>query len=294
MTKRNIPFGYRYENGGVVVCAGEAKTLKAIYTTYLGGTSLLKIAEKLNRDKVEYAPGLTGWNKARIMRLLDDRRYTGTGRFPQILSRCTYEAVQSTKASKNTQKGVDRSADIYTLKAPVLCPKCGGKTKRVNDSRRRDKHKWVCGNKECKTSIALPDADLLKQMTDTLNAVVANPEQIEIPGKAEYKPTEEIKKAESEISKAAENRVFDKDALREKMLRCAALKYESIDSGAYTAKMMKADFKSAVPLLSFSASLAAWTVKAVKPGFDGTVRLTLINGQTVGKETANNAEGGAR
>ena len=75
MKNRNIPFGYRFENGKIIISADEHTTLQRICSEYLDGRSLLQIANGLQADKVEFAPGITTWNKARIMRIVDDDRY---------------------------------------------------------------------------------------------------------------------------------------------------------------------------------------------------------------------------
>lgn len=63
MKNRNIPFGYRFEDGKIVVNPDEQNTLQRICSEYLDGRSLLQIANGLESDKVEFAPGIITWNK---------------------------------------------------------------------------------------------------------------------------------------------------------------------------------------------------------------------------------------
>lgn len=70
MNNRNIPFGYQYADGKVIVHTREADVLKEITEAYLSGQSLLRIAKELNDRAIEYTQGITGWNKARMMRIL--------------------------------------------------------------------------------------------------------------------------------------------------------------------------------------------------------------------------------
>ena len=53
MKNRNIPFGYRYEDGKIVVNPDEQNTLQRICSEYLDGRSLLQIANGLESDKVD-------------------------------------------------------------------------------------------------------------------------------------------------------------------------------------------------------------------------------------------------
>ena len=71
MNRRTIPFGYKFENGAVVVEDSAADIVKEIFNRYLAGDSMLNISELLNKLHVEYTPGITGWNKARIKRILE-------------------------------------------------------------------------------------------------------------------------------------------------------------------------------------------------------------------------------
>ena len=87
MKKRNIPFGYQWENGVITAHPTESKIVIGIFTAYITGQSLLQIAEALNKNGVEYLPGVVKWNKARLKRMIEDARYLGTESFPAIVER---------------------------------------------------------------------------------------------------------------------------------------------------------------------------------------------------------------
>ena len=86
MKRRTIPFGYRYENGAIMINASSSDIVKEIFSRYLSGDSMLNIAELLNKMHIEYRPGVVGWNKARINRILENKRYSGDDDYPQIIS----------------------------------------------------------------------------------------------------------------------------------------------------------------------------------------------------------------
>ena len=100
MKIRNILFGYRYTEGKLVFHPTESEVMKEIYKAYLEGNSLLKLSERLNERQIEYMPGVVGWNKSRIMRLLSDQRYMGNEKYPALIDRKTYEAIQTLKDEK--------------------------------------------------------------------------------------------------------------------------------------------------------------------------------------------------
>lgn len=103
MKKRNVPFGYQYQNGLITTHPQEVAVLHRVFSEYQNGLSLLEIANRLNAENVEYQPGVTGWNKSRIMRLIEDERYTGKDNFPAIIYEETHRAMIDMKAQKNTQ-----------------------------------------------------------------------------------------------------------------------------------------------------------------------------------------------
>lgn len=143
MKIRNIPFGYMMENGKIISHPTESQTVKEIFAAYLDGQSLLKIAKSLNECQVEYMPGTTGWNKARLKRIIEDNRYIGSESYLPIIEQRIYDKAQAVKASRNTQKALDRTADIFRLQFPVSCEKCGEPMQRKHDSRTTFGEKWV-------------------------------------------------------------------------------------------------------------------------------------------------------
>ena len=53
MKNRTLPYGYCCKDGVIVIEPQESKVLKQIYAAYLDGSSMLTIAEQLNREKIE-------------------------------------------------------------------------------------------------------------------------------------------------------------------------------------------------------------------------------------------------
>lgn len=60
MKNRTLPYGYCCKDGVIVIESQESKVLQRIYAAYLDGSSMLTIAEQLNREKIEYRDGVTG------------------------------------------------------------------------------------------------------------------------------------------------------------------------------------------------------------------------------------------
>ena len=285
MKKRNVPFGYQYQNGVITAHPQEVTVLNRIFSEYQNGLSLLEIASRLNDENIEYQPGVTGWNKSRIMRLIEDERYTGKNGFPAIIDGKTHQAMVEMKANKNTQSATNRSAEVFHIDVPVICPVCGSEMNRRHDSRfKKCQQRWVCSNAECRTVIHKADSDLLDDITVLLNRLVVNPELVQISAEPGHEPSVQVLKAENEIARMLDTLDYDKNALRKKMMECVSLKYADIDSAPYTAHRLKAALADAEPLSIFSLSLFKRTVQAIHLEKDGTVSIKLMNDQTVRKD----------
>ena len=285
MKKRNILFGYQYQDGMITTHPQEVAVIKRIFSEYQNGMSLLDIANRLNAEEVEYQPGVIGWNKSRIMRLIEDERYTGKDSFPAVIDEKTHQAMVEIKDSKNTQHDTDRNRDIFHIDVPVICPVCGHEMDRRHDSRFKKYHqRWICSNADCRTVIHKPDDVLLNDITVLLNTMIVNPELVRVPAEPEHEPNLVVRKTENEIVRTLNTLDYDKDTLRHKMLECVSLKYADIDSASYTAHRLKATLASTESLSAFSLTLFKRTVQTIHLEKDGTVTITLINHQTIRKD----------
>ena len=283
MKNRNILYGYCYKDGRITVHERDSEIVKWICQEYLNGKSLSAIANELNARQVEYMDGVIGWNKARIMRMLEDVRYVGDERYPSIIDQETYEALRRLKDSKNGQKEVNRQADIFQLSLPVRCPKCNGIMKRRVDSRREIPMRWDCENNQCKTVVGITDEVLLTAITEVLNTAIANPEMISIPTEKETEPSAERRRLNNEITRAFDSIQIDKDAVRRMMIQHASLKYAELDSAVSKARRLKDIFTESQPLTSFSIEFLHRTTDELMLYTDGTIGLILENGQEIRK-----------
>lgn len=292
MKIRNIPYGYQYKNGSIAIQTEGTETVTRIFTEYLNGLSLLKIAEQLNNEHIEYMPGVCGWNKSRIKRIIEDERYLGSNGYPPIIDEDTHKTLMLIKSEKNTQKHIDRKSDIFNLGVPILCPKCGSKMCRRHDSNRKCQDWWLCQNNNCKNIISISDNDLIYGITECLNTVISNPDIIETITDVDKEPSLDVRRLENEISMMLDSHSFDKNILRKKMLERVSLKYKDIDSQKYTSKRLKTDFANASPLINFSMDLFSRTVKAITFSDDGAANIILINDQQIGKEQSDDTNSG--
>lgn len=283
MKNRILPYGYCCENGKVILQPQESKILVRIYKEYTEGESLSGIAKQLNNDRVEYTAGATAWNKGRLKRLLEDKRYLGTESYPPIIHKEIYEAVQNLKSERNNQKETDRKNGVFRLSVPVKCPDCGSTMHRRHDGRCKCQQRWSCKNKDCNTIIDIADNDLLKEICELLETV--KPENIARLDKKPFLPSDEVNRLNNEINRIFDSIEIDREALRNKMFNCVSEKYNCLDNDLYTAKKLQLEFERSITddwIQKFNR-----TVREIRLYKNKVVDIVLLNGQIIGKEQKN-------
>ena len=280
MKIRKIKFGYNCINGVINVNNEEKEIVSQIFTDYISGKSLLKIAEKLNDDKVVYFQGQTGWNKARIKRIIEDETYTGSEQYTAIIDKITFQTANKVKNNKNTQENVDRDDDIYNLRVPIICGRCGSEMKRSYQRKLKCGTKWICKNPACNHNEQLSDEKMLEAIMQIFNNIISGDKVIT------YENTESIisKKStqlENEVNRELCRNEIDKVKLNKKIFEIASLKYQDIGNDKYITEKLKADFGKQSLLSAFSLELFYKTVSTITLR-DEMVIVTLKNGQKVG------------
>lgn len=259
----------------------ESQAVQDIFSDYLDGQSLLKIAESLNERQVEYLPETTGWNKARLKRIIEDKRYIGSDSYPPIIKQSIYEKAQAVRASRNTQKSLDRTADIFKLQLPVFCEKCGKPMYRKHDSRTTYGEKWVC--KSCGEVIKVSDDAFLSAITECINHLIAKPSILHYDPTPDEPPVEVIR-LKNEIGRLLDSPTIEKEPLKNRIFEYASLLYENLDTTERITEMIRATLQRTRSLSCYNGELTAEIAAAITLHADKTVSLTLKNGQQIRKE----------
>lgn len=286
MKIRNIPFGYQMENGRITLHPSESGTVREIFTAYLSGQSLLQISNSLNEHNIEYMPGVTGWNKARLKRIIEDERYLGSEFYPAIIEQADFSKAQKIKAERNTQKNTDRTAAIFRLPVPVRCECCGSPMRRLHDSRTPHKEKWIC--RSCGMAIKISDDQLLAAITECTNAIIAAPTLLHHESSQAEQPAASLR-MRNEIGRLLDSTVIDKDSLKNRIFECASLVYSELDTAKRITEHLRAVFENTKPLSCYHPRLTEQAVSGVILHTDQTVCLILKNGQEIRKEKPNAA-----
>lgn len=147
MANRVIPFGYGIENGVVKVVESEAEVVRNIFAEYANGKSLKEIAFELTQRKLPFYEENCTWNKAKILRILDNEKYTGTQGYPAIISAEIFNKANSVKNTKGYMQ-TEQSEVTEFLKSKLYCGNCGERLFSKSCSGGSDR--WQCASR-CKT-----------------------------------------------------------------------------------------------------------------------------------------------
>lgn len=276
---RNILYGYKFEKGRIVVHDAEAKIVNQVFTDYVNGLSLLKIANQLTQKGIEYLPNQVNWNKGKIKRIIEDKRYLGDDKYPKIIETDIFTQANRTKVKRDTTKNITRNKYIYKLNMPVVCSECNGQMKRVHHPQLTITEKWTCT--ECGHSVSIFDDDLIRKISDTLNYLILNPSLIQ--SDSESDKSKETVKTENEINRMLEIPNADKEILQQKIFELAALKYADLDSGSYISEQIKAEFEKAESSNKIALPLLMRTTQAIQLNTDAEISLLLKNSQIIRK-----------
>ena len=261
----------------------ESQTVRAVFTAYLSGEPLSKIAAHLTAKLVEYLPGYWKWDKARVKRLLDNAKYIGNGEYPPIIKEKDFQMAHQKKESANTNRQpVDE--DIRLFKGLTYCHHCGTPMVRRMDSRMEHPVTWKCP--QCGYFLPLPDEDfkqrvflLQKKLAD--KPLLAEKEEETIPV-----TSMEARRLTNEIFRKLDSGDFSEEELVNLALECAAKNYEAISSARHITDRLTATLLHAGPLSAFDRTLFERTVSEIHLARKGEILLKLQNGVFVGEGEA--------
>lgn len=200
---------YGYEQADtftLAVNSREAPVVRRIFTLYLEGAGVRKIAQLLNGDGVPTKRGAK-WQPRTIRRMLENPLYMGvlvnhkqetkdflTGErktFPEeerfrhqrpeyaIVSPDTYCAVQKLLARRGTSS--EKSVRKYLFSGLLRCGGCGYSFgRRCYHGKKGDRVVWRCSGRKladfCASTVTIPEEELLEALGNALKAAIPDRE----------------------------------------------------------------------------------------------------------------------
>lgn len=274
MSNRYIPYGYKFEAGQPVPHPDESQIVGEIFHRYCAGDSLKVIAEDLTHRQLEYSPGKTSWDKARIKRILENSRYIGSDEYPALIQREQFVAANLKKEQTNTNK-LTIDDDTKLFKELTVCAKCGKKVTRRTDSRSAEPVSWKCP--DCGWSVRPSDDGFKAQVITIMNTLINTPDTASPDDPAPEVRILESKRLLNEFHRALDSGKASEGELIKMVFQIGAANYQAIDSReAVTARLM-ADFTKASPSPDFQRELFQRTVRRIQLSPNGPLALELQN-----------------
>ena len=283
MRNRSIPFGYWYQNGVLAVHPQESQTVQAVFTAYLSGEPLSKIAAHLTAKLVEYLPGRWQWDKARVKRILDNTKYIGNGEYPPIIKEKDFQMAHQQKESANTNRQ-HVAEDIKLFKGLTYCHHCGNAMVRRMDSRMEHPVTWKCP--QCGYLLPLPDEEFKQRVFLLQQRLVDNPLLAEKEEETIPVTSMEARRLTNEIFRKLDSGDCSEDELVNLALQCAAENYQTINSARHITERLTATLLHAGPLSAFDRTLFEKTISEIHLTRKGEVLLKLQNGVFIGEGEA--------
>lgn len=243
-SNRKLPFGYRMEQGRVIVDQEESRWVCHLFAQYSKGASYQELAEKMRQSGIPY-DGDRPWNKNMIARILSNVRYCGCCGFPQIITLEAF-AVASEKRDK---------------KAAVL-----QKTEAQKILRRK------CG---CRIT-----PHIEHEVLYLLNTLAGNPERIIAPELPDTR-NPRLEALQSELDELLAQLPVDEARTREKVMEIGAAMYEAIDPREYETRRIQRLFEKEEQRAELDAGILDAVISSILVDSNGNLRLKLKNDQII-------------
>ena len=202
-----VPYGYRWENGEIIVDPEQAVIVKRIFSELLAGKGTDAIAKGLNEENVPTKKG-GRWTSTSIRGILANEKYTGDcifqktytdrnfnrhkndGQLDQyyvadhheaIISHEDFDAAAALIEQRANEKGIKRGSNKYqqryAFSGKIICSECGDTfRRRIHTSTYIKYPAWVCNTHLTDTSkcsmLYLKDDDIKLAFATMINKLI--------------------------------------------------------------------------------------------------------------------------
>ncbi len=202
-----VPYGYRWENGEIIVDPEQTVIVKRIFSELLAGKGTDAIAKNLNTENVPTKKG-GRWTSSSIRGILANEKYTGDcifqktytdsnfnrhkndGQLDQyyvadhheaIISHEDFDAAAALIEQRANEKGIKRGSNKYqqryAFSGKIICSECGDTfRRRIHTSTYVKYPAWVCNTHLTDTSkcsmLYLKDDDIKLAFATMINKLI--------------------------------------------------------------------------------------------------------------------------
>ena len=276
---RVIPFGYCMKNGVITTDPKEVCAVATIFSEYLSGKSLLQIAKLMESEKIRYNTDSDKWNKNMVKRIIENEKYLGTDKYPQIIDDDTFRLANKKRIRKATTLNLI-SADLREIRNRTYCSECGHRLSRIGGNSKYEH--WDCRNPDCyKLEFRLTDQMIIGAVLNVLNSAIVNPSLLESGGEiSTYSPTADIVRKQNEINHMTDSPQVDFDRVKAEIFKLAEMKYDccSYNESPQKTEELKELLQGHEQLNSLDIGLFKACVSRIWISHFCTIEVELING----------------
>lgn len=243
-TNRTQPFGYRMEFGKTAIDPEESRWVVFIYEQYILGESIKSLSDRMSGMGIRYDVGKP-WNKSMIARILQDRRYIGEGKYPQIIDESTFQQADEKRDKKKPENQPTKAQKI-------LRKKCG-----------------------CQVT-----PHLEHEVIYLLYTLAGKPERITAAARPNPNRGRE-EGLQSELESMLRKLPVDEEQARYKLMEATIAMYEAIDPELYKTHRLKQVFGREQARTELDCDLLEQSIASVTIDSMGKVIIQLKNGQII-------------
>lgn len=246
MGNRKQPFGYKMEFGDIIPHQQEADMVRQVYLRYLAGVSFKALAEELQDQSIPYDGGKP-WNKNMVARILEDSRYTGTDRFPALITEEQFRAVQNRRSQMRSE---------------------------IKQTEAQKELRKLCGE--------VPPESVQRKVLQMVNTLIQNPQLIR--HKEESEPvTQVLKQQRRELDEFLHTPPVDEVQARKLVLAYADAMLDSIGPEEFETERLRRLFDGISPMPELDAELLRQSARKITYNRKA-VKILLKNNQWFGGE----------
>ena len=277
--QRKIPFGYRMEQGSLGCERTEAETVRRVFSMYLAGNSMKRIAEVMTEQGISYHRDKPCWNKNMVKRILENGKYLGDGEYPRIIRDEDFLAAQQLKEDKNLYAPCP--TNIAPIKEKLVCGVCGAGVMRL--SLGKGAARWKCRNPDCQSAVRFPDGELCGKVDDCLRVIAQTPGLLADCDASTPPVQSDVMRLENELVAAYNRGAESAEYMKTLIFAVAAEKYRQLPDDALRHRIEVLRTKAGTQELTdqLKQELLDTVVQSIQIGIGSTVTVGLVNGRTV-------------
>lgn len=273
---RRIPFGYRMENGEIITEPREVYAVAKIFDEYIDGKSLLDIANMMQIEGIPYHPQENSqWNRNMVKRILENEKYLGTDKYPQLVDKAKFDKVNEIKTKKATNLCIVPK-DMKDIRNMTICSEC---RKRLF---RNQNGTWNCKTYRCGGFMhRVTDQMIISAVLNMLNTAIANPSLLEAGGELSiYTPNGNVTRQKNEIYRLLDSPDIDYDRIKSEIMRLAEIKYDccSYDDVPQKTQYLKEQLAGREQLNNLDIELLKRCAEHIEISHFASISLEMING----------------